>query len=357
MTAAATPARRSIAELQAGARIDDEIYRVAQKDLRTTANGSLYIHAVLADQSGQMLARMWNASQEMFDSLPEGGLIHVKGRCESYKGNRQFIIDGLRAVEPGSVDPAMFLPASHCDVEKLWLEVLETLRSVQSKPLRTLVAKFVNDPAFATDFKRAPAATQMHHAYLGGLIEHTRSLLKLADAVCPLYPKVSRDLVVVGIFLHDAGKTRELSYEANFEYSSEGQLLGHIVQCVLWIDQKCREIERDTGETFPHDVEIVLKHLILAHHGKYEFGSPRLPATPEAFMIHYLDNLDAKMQMTFDAIESDPDATGEWTPYVKALETRVFKPDVLGIRPKPDTGGASATASSPAPSAKSGQKK
>lgn len=334
----ATPTtRRSIAELQAGQRVDDEVYRVAQKDLRTTTNGSLYIHAVLADQTGQMLARMWNASQEMFDSIPEGGLIHVKGRCESYKGNRQFIIDGLRAVEPGAIDPAQFLPASHCDVEKLWLEVLETLRTIQNKPLRSLIARFANDPAFAADFKRAPAATQMHHAYLGGLIEHTRSLLKLADAVCPLYPKISRDLVLAGIFLHDAGKTRELAYEANFEYSSEGQLLGHIVQCVLWVDQKCRELERESKEPFPREIETVLKHLILAHHGKYEFGSPRLPATPEAFMIHYLDNLDAKLQMTFDAIESDPDSTGEWTPYIKALETRVYKPDVIGARAKLST--------------------
>jgi 3'-5' exoribonuclease len=130
------------------------------------------------------------------------------------------------------------------------------------------------------------------------------------------------------------GKTRELAYATNLEYTSEGQLLGHIVQCVLWIHDKCREIERETGQPFPPQIELSLKHLILAHHGKYEFGSPRLPATAEALMIHYLDNLDAKVTMVREAIAADTDAASEWTGYVKALESRVFKPDVMGIRPK-----------------------
>jgi 3'-5' exoribonuclease len=328
-----TKPRASVASLQAGQRIEDEVYRVAQKDLRTTSNGSLYIHAVIADGSGEMLGRMWNASQEIYDSIPEGGLLHFRGRVESYKGNRQFIIDGLRAVEPGSVDPAAFLPATACDVEALWVEAKEILRTIENRWLLLLVGKFVNDPAFATAFKRAPAAVQMHHAYLGGLLEHTVNLLRLAQAVCPLYPRISRDLVLAAVLLHDAGKTRELAYETNLEYTSEGQLLGHIVQCVLWLHEKCREIEAEQQQPFPHQVELALKHLILAHHGKYEFGSPRLPAMPEAFLLHYIDNLDAKLAMSQAAIDADPDATSEWTSYVKGLETRVYKPDVMGIRP------------------------
>ncbi len=333
MTSAKPPARSAIADLQAGQRVEDEVYRVAQKDLRTTTNGSLYIHAVIADATGQMLGRMWNASQEIYDSIPEGGLLHFRGRVESYKGNRQFIIDGVRTVEPGTVDPAAFLPSTSLDVEALWGQVKEILRTIQNRAVLAVVGKFINDPAFVTDFKRAPAAVQMHHACLGGLLEHTLNLLRLAEAVCPLYPRVSRDLVLAAVFLHDAGKVRELAYETNFEYTNDGQLVGHIVLCVLWLHEKCREIEHETGQPFPRDIELSLKHLILSHHGKYEFGSPRLPATPEAFVVHYLDNLDAKLAMTLDAIDSDTDAGSDWTSYVRSIETRVFKPDVMGIRP------------------------
>jgi len=329
MTAGGGSARRMLAELQAGARVDDEVFRIAQKDLRTTTNGSLYVHAIIADSSGEMPARMWNASQEIYDSMPSGGLLHVRGRVENYKGNRQFIIDGVREVTPGSFDPADFLPASQQDTAALWNEIKRILRTIENRDLLTLVGKFINDPAFEVAFIRAPAAVQMHHAYIGGLAEHTLNILRLADAVCPLYPQISRDLVLAGVFLHDIGKVRELAYETNFEYTSEGQLVGHLVQCVLWLHDKCREIEKESGQRFPEALEMALKHLILSHHGKYEFGSPRLPATAEAILLHYLDNLDAKQAMVREAIEGDPDTDSEWTSYVRALETRIFKPNVM----------------------------
>ncbi|MEW6251982.1 MAG: HD domain-containing protein [Planctomycetota bacterium] len=327
------PARRNLAELQAGERVDGQVFRIASKDLRTTSNGSLYIHAVIADCSGQMLARWWQASQELFDSIPDGGLLHFRGRVENYKGARQFIVDGVRAVEPGAFDPAEFLPRGCEDPAAIWTQIKESLRKIRSRELLQLVAKFVNDEQFAADLQRAPAAVQMHHAYMGGLAEHTRNVLRLAEVVCPLYPQVNMDLVLAAVFLHDAGKVRELAYQTNFEYTNEGQLIGHITQCVLWIHDKCREIERETGQPFPADCETALKHIVLAHHGKYEFGSPRLPATAEAIMVHYLDNLDAKLAMVREAIAGDADASSDWTQYVKALETRVFKLDMLGNRP------------------------
>jgi 3'-5' exoribonuclease len=335
-----SPQRRHVADLQAGERVDDQVFRVAQKELRTTSNGSLYIHAVIADATGQLVARMWQASQEIYTSMPEGGLLHFRGRVESYKGNRQFIVDGVRQVEPGTFDPAEFLPASKHDVDALWNDVKELLRGVKNRDLLALLGKFVNDAEFVAGFKKAPAAVQMHHAHLGGLLEHTRNLLRLAQAICPLYPQVSSDLMLTGIFLHDAGKVRELAYETNLEYTSAGQLLGHIVQGVLWLHDKCRELERETDHPFPPDIEMSLKHLILAHHGKYEFGSPRLPATGEAIMLHYLDNLDAKLAMVFEAIAGDTDAASEWTSYVRALESRVYKTDVMGIRPAAPKAGA-----------------
>ncbi|MCG3125763.1 MAG: 3'-5' exoribonuclease YhaM [Phycisphaerae bacterium] len=325
-------ARRSISSLQAGERVDDEIFLIAQKDLRTTNTGSLYIHAVLADKTGQLVARMWNASQEIFDSMPEGGFLHLRGRVENYKGNRQFVIDGVRGVEGERVDLSEFMPHTQRDVEQMWERAKEILRTIRNPDLLALVARFVNDPQFVAGFKKAPAAVQLHHAFVGGLLEHTLNLLELAALVIPRYPAVSLDLVLAGLLLHDCGKIRELMYESNFGYTNEGQLLGHIVQGVTWMHDKCGEIEAATGRPFPAEIETALKHIIVSHHGKYEFGSPRLPATLEAVAVHYLDNLDAKLNQYQREIEKDNDPASDWTNYVPTLETKVFKPDVMGIR-------------------------
>ncbi|MFH1747655.1 MAG: HD domain-containing protein [Planctomycetota bacterium] len=328
-----TESRRNIVDLQPGDRVTEQVFRIAQKELRTTSNGSLYIHAVLADATGEILGRMWNASQEIYESIPSGGFLWVAGRVESYRKKPQFIIDGLRAVEPGGFDPTEFLPSGDRDVAAMWRELKSLLRKIEHRDLRDLVGKFLNDETFAREFQQAPAAVAYHHAWLGGLLEHTLNLVRLAIAICPLYPQVSQDLVLAGLLLHDAGKVRELTYQTNFEYTNEGQLIGHITQAVLWIHERCRELEQENSRPFPPDVEMALKHIILAHHGKYEFGSPRLPATAEAIMIHYLDNLDAKLNMVFEAIDKDTDPDSDWTSYVRALETRVFKPDVMGIKP------------------------
>jgi len=324
-----TPAHshRAVADLEAGQRLEDEVYLITQKDLRTTTNGSLYIHAVLADRSGQVVARMWNASRQIYDSITESGLMHVTGRVESYKGKPQVIIDGLRTVDQGTADPADFLPASRHDADKMWDRTKEILRAIKNPDLLALIAKFIKDEEFVAAFKRAPAARTNHHAYLGGLLEHTLNLLELAVVVLPRYPDLSADLVLAGTFLHDAGKTKELSHATSFAYTNEGQLVGHIVQTAIWIDAKARELERETGQPFPADLLATLQHVIVAHHGRYEFGSPRLPATAEAIMVHYLDNLDAKLNMVFGAIEADPNEQSDWTGWVPALETRVFKPD------------------------------
>src|SRR5262245_132676 len=325
-------ARRTIREIQPGERIDDQIFLIAQKDLRTSNNGSLYIHAVLADATGQMLARMWNASQELYESMPDSGPMRIRGRVESYKGKPQFILEGLRQVASGEVDPSDFLPRTSQDVPRMWSRMLEILRGVSHPDLRALLAQFLNDKAFAASFQRAPAARSNHHAYLGGLLEHTLGLLELALLVLPRYPRVNADLVLTGIFLHDAGKTAELAYDAAFSYTSEGQLLGHIVQVSLWIHERARAAEAALGRPLDRDVLMVLLHIVVSHHGKYEFGSPKLPSTAEAIMVHHLDNLDAKLAMLFAAIDSDPGETSDWTPWIQALETKIFKPDVMKSR-------------------------
>lgn len=339
MSAPPKPVRLSIAELRAGQRVEDQVYRIAQKDLRTTNTGSLYIHAVLADATGQLVARLWNASQELYDSMAESGLMQVCGRVEMYKGKPQFIIDGLRHVDPGSIDANEFLPKTAFDVDAMWARVVEIMGGIEQPDLRALVNVFLNEPAFVERFKRAPAARNLHHAFLGGLLEHTLNLLELALLVLPRYPRVSRDLVLAGILFHDAGKTAELGYATNFDYTSEGQLLGHIVQSTIWVHEAARRLETQTGRPFPPQVLMMLKHIIVAHHGKYEFGSPKLPACAEAFMVHYLDNLDAKLNMVFSAIDGDVDEASEWTGWVPALETKLFKRDVTGrATPKPPPG-------------------
>lgn len=320
-------AHHDIADLESGQRLEDEVYLVLQKDLRTTNNGGLYIHAVLADRTGQLVARMWNASREVFASIPAQGLAHVTGRVESYKGKPQFIIDGVRTVDDKSIDPSIFLPASKYDIETMWTRVKEILRDVKNADLLALLAKFINDDEFVTAFKRSPAARTNHHACVGGLLEHTLGLLELAAVVLPRYPDVSADLVLTGLFLHDAGKSAELEHISSFEYTTEGQLIGHIVLTAIWVADRAKQIEQESGQVFPPDLLAALQHIIVAHHGRYEFGSPKLPSTAEAIMVHYLDNLDAKLNMVFNAIEKDPDDASDWTKWVPALETRIFKLD------------------------------
>ena len=327
MTDSTAQPRVPIADLQSGQRIEDAVYLITQKDLRTTSNGSLYIHAVLADRSGQVVARMWNASRQIYDSMPDSGLMHITGRVESYKGKPQVILDGVRTVDAKDVNPIDFLPVTSKDVDAMWTRVKEILRGVKNPDLLALLAKFINDEKFVRAFRMAPAARTNHHAFLGGLLEHTLNLMELAVAVLPRYPDVSADLVLTGLFLHDAGKTTELAFDTNFSYTTEGQLVGHIVITAIWINERVRQIEADTNRPFPADLLAALQHLIVAHHGKYEFGSPKLPATAEAVMVHYLDNLDAKLNMVFQAIEGDQDEDSDWTQWVPALETRVFKPD------------------------------
>ncbi|MBN1488598.1 MAG: HD domain-containing protein [Phycisphaerae bacterium] len=323
---------RFIGEMQPGERIEDQIFLLASKDLRTTSNGALYIHVVLADRTGQVPARLWQATEEQYQQMPEGGFLRFKGRTESYKGSLQFIIEGMRAVNTSEVTLADFMPATSEDVEAMWARVKEILRTVKNRDLLMLVKQFVDDEKLVAQFKRAPAAIQLHHAYLGGLLEHTRNVLELALVVTPRYPKVSLDLVLVGIFLHDLGKTTELCYETNFCYGEQGQLVGHIVQAAFWVEQRCQAVAEATSKPFPEDIKTSLQHIIVSHHGRYEFGSPKLPSTPEAILVHHLDNIDAKLHLYLREIEKDDNPDNPFTDYVRSLETKIYKKDVMGIR-------------------------
>jgi len=311
-------------ELQPGMTLD-QIFLVREKDLRTAKTGDLYIVCTLVDRTGQLSARMWRASEAIYNSMQVDGFLQVKGRTEQYKGALQFTIDACRPVSAEKVDLADFLPVTELDVEQMWSELLEILRDIKDKPLRMLIKKFVEDREFVSAYKRAPAAMQMHHPFIGGLLEHTLNIARDAQKLLPLYPKVNADLVLAGVFLHDAGKTAELSAGTSIQYTDRGQLVGHITIAAIWIQEKANKIAEETGDPFPQRTLDVLTHIILSHHGIHEYGSPKLPAVPEAYFIHYLDNLDAKMYMTTNAIANDPDPNSSFTTYLRSLETRLYK--------------------------------
>jgi len=316
--------RKYVSDLMPGMTLD-QVFLVREKDLRTTKSGDLFVVCTLVDRTGQLPARMWRASEAIYNAIPVDGFLHVKGRSEQYKGSMQFIIDSCRPYSADKVDLADFLPVTELDVEQMWSELLEIVRGIKDKSLRMLIKKFVEDKDFVAAFKRSPAAMQMHHGFIGGLLEHTLNIARDAVALLPLYPKVNADLVLAGIFLHDAGKTIELSAGTSINYTDRGQLVGHITIAAIWIQEKANEIAAETSEPFPQQTLDVLTHIILSHHGLHEYGSPKLPAVPEAYFIHYLDNLDAKMYLTTNAIAGDPDEDANFTRYIRTLETRLYK--------------------------------
>jgi 3'-5' exoribonuclease len=231
----------------------------------------------------------------------------------------------LERIESEKVELADFLPHTEQDVSKLYERLRGFLLKLTNPHLRGLAECFLMDQDFVRNFCRAPAGIRNHHAFLGGLLEHVVTLLDAADRLAPLYPDVDRDLLLMGVFLHDIGKVRELSYDRAFAYTDEGQLIGHLVIGVEILNEQVRRVPDLTGEPFPTELLLRLKHLILSHHGTYEFGSPKLPMTPEAIALHHLDNFDAKVHSFTRDIREDHNATSAWTPFNQSLQRRLFK--------------------------------
>ncbi len=311
--------RKFISELNGGTTID-EIFLVQNKDLRTTKNGSLYLQAQLSDRTGMIDARMWDASTPFFESLGNDTFLRIKGRTEIYQNKIQLIIKHISKTNQEDIKLEDYLPGTEQDVNKMFSELKQIVSSIKQPHLKNLLNLFFSDKDFCKDFCSAPAAVQYHHAFLGGLLEHTLSVAKLGDTIAPLYPELNRDLLICGIILHDIGKISELCYEKNFHYSDEGQLIGHLISGVLMVEEKAKQID-----DFPKTLLDLLRHLILSHHGEYEWGSPKLPMTLEAITLHYLDNIDAKIHAFNKAISGDKDPGDNWTNYNKMFERKLFK--------------------------------
>jgi len=315
-------AHKFINQIEAGQTIDD-IYIAKDPILRSTTRGDLYIAMYLSDRTGQLNGRMWQASETVYKSLPKPGFVHIKGRSELYQNNLQIVINNVTVVDPGKVDINDFLPRTKKDTKQMFEEVKETIGQINNSQLKALVEEFLADDKLMKAFCNAPAAMKMHHDCIGGLLEHTHNMLKVAVAILPLYPDVQPDLVLAGIFLHDIGKTEELSYDMAFSYTDSGQLIGHISKSLVMINQKADSL-RSGGTQIEQTILDALGHIILSHHGAYEFGSPKLPATAEAFMVCYIDDLDAKINQVTSAIDKEL-SDSNWTAWQNSLQTRLYR--------------------------------
>lgn len=279
-----------VAELQDG-QLVASLFLVREKEIRTSANsGKSWLRLALADRTGTIEAKMWENFTELAQTFECEDIVRVRGRVKLYRGERELTVDQiLLAVE---ADYALddFLPHTKCDVQQLYSQLREEVAAMRNPWLRRLLESVVEDAEIAPKLKRAPAAMTMHHAYLGGLLEHITSLCGLARKVAQHYPEVDVELLLAGIVLHDIGKTEELSYRRAISYTTEGQLLGHIVIGLGIVHKKIAAIAG-----FPRPLAVLVEHLIVSHHGSYEFGSPKLPAVREAVLLNHLDDLDSKM--------------------------------------------------------------
>jgi len=308
----------------------EDVYVITNKQLSATSTGKYFIKAFLSDRTAQVTARMWNATRELFNAIPESGFIRVRGRFENYQNNLQFIIEQVWPPKDGSFDPADLMPHTTKDIDQMCQRLFEMKESIKNRHLSAIFQAYLDDEELMNNFSRAPAAMNFHHAFIGGLLEHTLNAMEVADAVCKFYPGLNRDLVVVGIFLHDIAKTWELAYECAFTYTDGGQLVGHVVKSAMWLEYKAQKAGESLGETIPQPLVDVLQHIILSHHGLPEFGAARVPSTPEAIAVHTIENFDAKMMMALSATRqaNSPAGEGNWTEYMKAFNGRLYRPDV-----------------------------
>jgi 3'-5' exoribonuclease len=303
----------------------DQVFRVADKQLRTNRANQLYFLLRLADRGGVITAMMWNARREQFEQFQRGDFVRVNGTTQSYNGTLQLIVNHLEAVDSRAVDAADFDPLDQRLTAERLGRLTSYLQSFQRPALQALAAEFLADEAFLGRLSLAAAAVTHHHAYVGGLLEHTLQLMDLSDRVAAAYPQLDRDLLVFGAFLHDLGKIDELAEAGELNYTDRGQLVGHLVIGVQMLGERIARAEQRLGQPFPIELRWHLEHFILSHHGQLEFGSPKIPVTREAIALHYIDALDAKLAAASAVMQSDLSGDGNWTNYNPALGRKLWK--------------------------------
>ncbi len=305
--------------LKSGEDIED-IFVLAEKSLKQKKDGNNFLNVVLSDKTGQLKGVAWDNVDELNAAAVSGDFVSVSGRVSEYRDSLQLTIRSMTRCPRDSVEPADFLPATNLDVDELFQRLVEKTETVQNEHLKRLFHAFWADEDLVKAFKTAPAAKNMHHAYLGGLLVHTLSMVILADKVANHYRggAIDRDLLIAGAVFHDIGKIREFVYDYRIDYSDEGRLLSHIVIGIRMIDEKL-----DGLEDFPKELEILLKHMVVSHHGTREYGSPEVPKTIEAVLLNYVDEIDSKVNGIREFIGREEGADN-WTSYNRMLGRHFF---------------------------------
>lgn len=299
-------------------------FLVQSKEVRTTREGKPYLALRLADRTGSVEARLWDEVAEVEPTFERDDVVKVEATVESYKGKTQLKVKRLRSAQDSEVELADYLPETAKDVEALYAELLGVARGVVHPHLRQLLLAVLEDAELALRLKQAPGAKTLHHAYRGGLVEHIVSLCRFCRLAAQNYPEIDLDLLLTGAILHDIGKVYELSYERSLDYTTTGNLLGHIAIALELLGRKM-----DGLEGFPADLRVLVQHLILSHHGRLEFGSPVTPKFPEAVLLHYLDDVDSKMEAMRASLAAAAaeNREGDWTEWNRALDRPVLRRD------------------------------
>ena len=297
-------------------------FLVHSKEIRQKKSGELYLSLVVGDRTGDVDAKMWDNVSEVMDAFDRDDFLKIKGLVQVFHNRPQLTIHKLRRMDESEIDFSDYFPSSKRDSNEMWTELRGIVAGMSNPHLKALLEAMLDDPEIAWRYRRAPAAKQIHHAFLGGLLEHVLSLCGLAKMTAAHYPTVDPDLLLTGVVLHDIGKIFELNYERGFSYSNDGQLLGHINIGLRMVADKLRGLPE-----FPVTLRSLVEHMILSHHGQLEFGSPKLPQFPEALLLHYLDDMDSKMECMRALIDGDRQLEGCFTTYSTALERAALKKD------------------------------
>lgn len=314
---------------------------VTAKQVKAKKNGEPYLALSLADRSGSLEAKAWDNVADMINAFDQDNVVKVKGLLNKYNNRWQLTIHKLRRMEESEIDFTDYLPKTTKDVEELWRTLGVFVASMSNPYLKTLLEAFMGDAEIATAYKNAPAAKTLHHAFIGGLLDHVVSLFTVCDLAVRNYPNVDRDLLLTGAFLHDIGKIHEISYGRSFAYTTRGQLLGHMIIELEMLHAKISIVGQQMSSPFPEELKTLLEHLIISHHGQYEFGSPKLPMFPEALMLHYLDDLDSKMESMRAHFEREPES--EWTGYNGSLQRPLLNSQKILQKTAPKPVAAAAT--------------
>jgi len=307
-----------INDIKAGDLIDD-IFVLSEKTMAQKRDGKNYLNIIFSDKTGSIKSVVWDRVDEISAAATSGDFVQIEGMVSEYRGILQLVVKKMTPVPLDSVNPSDFLPATRRDIDKMFMRLLKIAASIKSEHLKKLFDKFWDDMDFVRKFKNAPAAKKMHHAYIGGLLEHTLSMALLVDRIAGHYSGVDRDLLIAGAILHDIGKIREFKYKYNIDYSDEGRLLNHIVIGIMMVDEKLKELE-----DFPEELAVLLRHMIVSHHGTREFGSPEPPKTVEAVLLNYIDEIDSKVKGIRDFIATE-DPNEAWTSYHRILERHFYR--------------------------------